>query len=65
MGDKTRRVYKGIALALLMVGTAFLSVALLERLLGFTFFNASPVRVALLTLIIGGLLWWTIRSRPE
>ncbi|MCY4354626.1 MAG: hypothetical protein OXC09_07570 [Truepera sp.] len=65
MGDKTRRVYKGIALALLMVGTAFLSVALLERLLDFAFFNASPVRVALLTLIIGGLLWWTIRSRPE
>ncbi len=65
MGDKTRRVYKGIALALLMVGTAFLSVGLLERLLDFTFFNASPVRVALLTLIIGGLLWWTIRSRPE
>ena len=65
MGDKTRRVYKGIALALLVVGTAFLSVALLERLLDFTFFSASPIRVALLTLIIGGLLWWTIRSRPE
>jgi FtsH-binding integral membrane protein len=65
MDYKYRRTYRTIALAFVGIGLAFLVVALLESVLEFELFNASPIRIALLVLGIGGLLWWTVRDSPE
>ena len=53
-----------MAYGFLGIGVAFVLVAVLERLIGFEFFNANPVRVALLLIAIGGALLWTVRGIP-
>jgi hypothetical protein len=47
------------------IGGAFVLVAVLEGVLGFDYFNASPIRVALFLIAIGGALLWTVRRRPD
>lgn len=65
MDERARRAYRNMAYAFLGIGGAFLLVALFEVLFDFDYFNASPVRVALLLIAIGGALWWTVRVRPD
>lgn len=64
MDDRARSAYRGMAYGFLGIGAAFVLVAVLERVIGFEFFNGSPVRVALLLIAIGGSLLWTVRRSP-
>ena len=65
MDERARRTYRGMAWGFLGIGGAFVLVAVLEGVLGFEFFNASPIRVALFLIAIGGALLWTVRRRPD
>lgn len=65
MDEQRRRAYRAIAWTFLAIGGAVLGVAVAERLLGFRYFNASPVRVALFLAFIGAALMWTVRDRPD
>ena len=62
MDERTRAVYRAIALAFLAVGAGVLLVGALERLLQFEFFRGDPSWVGLFIAAIGGLLWWTVRE---
>ena len=62
MDDRTRGVYRGIAIAFIGIGGGVLVVGLLESLLGFAFFRGDPSWVGLFIAAIGGLLWWTVRG---
>lgn len=65
MDERARRTYRGMAWGFLGIGGVFVLVAVLEGVLGFDYFNSSPIRVALFLIAIGGALLWTVRRRPE
>jgi hypothetical protein len=64
MDPKARRGYRFLALAFVVVGAAFAGLALVQRLTGAHLLNGDPLGVALLILVIGGALWWTVRGPP-
>lgn len=64
MDPKARRGYRFLALVFVVVGAGFAAVALLQRLTGAALLNGDPLGVALLILLIGGALWWTVRGAP-
>lgn len=65
MDERTRGVYRAIAIAFLVIGGGVLVIGMLESLIGFAFFRGDPSWVGLFIGAIGGLLWWTVRERPE
>ena len=62
MDDRTRGVYRAIAIAFMGIGGIVLVLGLLESLLGFAYFRGDPSWVGLFIVGIGGLLWWTVRG---
>lgn len=64
MSDDARRGYTMLARLFLIVGGAFALLALLQMVGGFRLFNGNPLGVALVVLIIGVLLAWTVRTAP-
>lgn len=65
MDPNARRGYRMLATLFLLVGGAFAVLALVQRLGGRRWFNGDPLGIALLVLVIGGALWWTVRSAPD
>jgi hypothetical protein len=64
MSDDARRGYTMLARLFLVVGGAFALLALVQMAGGFRLFNGNPLGVALIVLIIGVLLEWTVRTAP-
>lgn len=64
MKDEARRAYRMLARLFLAVGAVFVVLALLERSGVVDVFHGDPLGVAVLVLIIGGLLEWTVRTAP-
>ena len=64
MSDDARRGYTMLARLFLIVGGAFAVLALLQLVGVIHLFNGDPLGVALLVLIIGVLLEWTVRTAP-
>ncbi len=64
MKDEARRAYGMLARLFLGVGAVFVVLALLERSGVVDVFHGDPLGVAVLVLIIGGLLEWTVRTAP-
>jgi len=64
MSDDARRGYTMLARLFLIVGGAFAVLALLQLVGVIHLFNGDPLGVALIVLIIGVLLEWTVRTAP-
>lgn len=64
MKDEARRAYRLLAQLFLLVGVVFAGLALVQRVGKVRIFQGDPLGVALLVLVIGGLLWWTVRTAP-
>jgi hypothetical protein len=64
MSDDARRGYAMLARLFLIVGAAFALLALAQLTGAVRLFNGDPLGVALIVLIIGALLWWTVRTAP-
>jgi len=64
MSDDARRGYTMLARLFLVVGGAFALLALLQLTSVIHLFNGNPMGVALVVLIIGVLLEWTVRTAP-
>ncbi len=64
MSDDARRGYTMFARLFLIVGAAFALLALLQASGAIHLFNGDPLGVALIVLIIGVLLEWTVRTAP-
>ncbi len=64
MSDDARRGYTMLARLFLVVGGAFALLAVLQLAGAFRLFNGNPLGVALIVLIIGVLLEWTVRTAP-
>ena len=65
MDERSRAVYRAIAVAFLAIGGGVLAIGLLESVLGFSFFRGDPSWVGLFIAVIGGLLWWTARGESD
>lgn len=64
MTDEARRGYAMLARLFLLVGAVGTLLALLQMAGVLSFFHGNPLGVALLVLVIGVLLWWTVRTAP-
>ena len=64
MSDDARRGYAMLARLFLIVGAAFALLALAQLAGAIRLFDGDPLGVALIVLIIGALLWWTVRTAP-
>jgi len=64
MSDEAKRGYTMLARLFLLIGGAFALLALLQRAGAVHVFHGDPLGVAVLVLIIGVLLWWTVRTAP-
>lgn len=65
MTDEARRGYSMLARLFLVVGAAFAVLALLQMAGVAHVFHGNPLGVALVVLVIGALLWWTVRTAPS
>jgi hypothetical protein len=64
MSDDARRGYAMLARLFLIVGGTFALLALAQFAGAIRLFDGDPLGVALIVLIIGVLLWWTVRTAP-
>ncbi len=64
MSDDARRGYTMLARLFLIVGGVFALLAVAQIVGGFRLFNGNPLGVALIVLVIGVLLEWTVRTAP-
>jgi hypothetical protein len=64
MSDDARRGYTMLARLFLIVGGVFALLAVVQIAGGFRLFNGNPLGVALIVLVIGVLLEWTVRTAP-
>jgi len=64
MSDDARRGYTMLARLFLIVGGVFALLAVAQIAGGFRLFNGNPLGVALIVLVIGVLLEWTVRTAP-
>lgn len=64
MSDDAKRGYTMLARLFLLIGGAFALLALLQRAGAVHVFHGDPLGVAVLVLVIGVLLWWTVRTAP-
>jgi hypothetical protein len=64
MTDEARRGYTLLARLFLIVGGVFALLAVLQIAGGLRLFNGDPLGVALIVLVIGVLLEWTVRTAP-
>ena len=64
MSDDARRGYTMLARLFLIVGAVFALLAVAQLVGGFRLFNGNPLGVALIVLVIGVLLAWTVRTAP-
>jgi hypothetical protein len=64
MSGDARRGYTMLARLFLIVGGVFALLAVVQIAGGFRLFNGNPLGVALIVLVIGVLLEWTVRTAP-
>jgi len=64
MSDDARRGYTLLARLFLVVGGVFALLSVLQIAGGLRLFNGNPLGVALMVLVIGVLLEWTVRRVP-
>lgn len=64
MSDGAKRGYAMLARLFLLVGAGFALLALLQKAGAVHVFHGNPLGVALLVLVIGILLEWTVRTAP-
>ncbi len=65
MKAEQRRIYRSLAWVFIVIAAAFVAVVLAERLFAFDFFSGNALPAALFVGVIGLLLLWTARERPD
>lgn len=65
MDDRARRTYRGFGTLFLVLGGAFLALGLVPTGIASDAVEGGPVPVALLLLLVGAGLHWTVRDRGE
>ncbi len=65
MKERSRRAYRNLALLFLAIGAGFLVAAAVQAATGARLLNGDPVPVALLVLVLGAVLLWTVARAPR
>lgn len=63
MDDERRRVYRALGWGFVVVGGVFVVLDVAERILMIGILRGNPLSVALVVMLVGAALLWTVRQR--